>query len=73
MSCLQRVGKGPSTAKPATVNGWSSARSSSYRWVDNLSTSVPTPLTCGQVDVLATVVLAVKPEHLDLLDVPRRV
>lgn len=73
MCCIQRIGQGPTTAQSASVDWRSGAWGSSHCRVYDFTTSVPGVFSCGQVDILATVVLAVKTEHLDLLDVPRRV
>lgn len=73
MRCVQCIVQGPATAKPSPVNWSSSAWGSLHCWIDDLHTPVPASFPCGQVDVLTTVVLTVKAEHFDLLDVPRRI
>ena len=73
MRCLQRIGQGPATTQPAAVNGSGGAWGSSYCRVDDLSTPISGVFTSGQVDVLATIVFAVKTEHLNLPDVSRRI
>lgn len=72
MNRVQCIVQGPATTQPATINWRGGAIGNTNSLVDYVS-SVTRAQAGGSVNVLTTVVLAVKAERLDLYDVPRRV